>query len=40
VLADENKQKANTELLIMITPHIIRGRTPGLATEQWLPPGN
>ena len=31
VLADENKQKANTELLIMITPHIIRGRTPGLA---------
>jgi general secretion pathway protein D len=40
VLADENKQRANTELLIMITPHIIRGRTPGLATEQWLPPGN
>jgi general secretion pathway protein D len=40
VLADENKQKANTELLILITPHIIRGRNPGLATEQWLPPGN
>ena len=40
VLSDENKQKANTELLIMITPHIVRGRTPGLSSEQWLPPGN
>ena len=40
VLADENKQKSETELLILITPHITRGRTPSLATEQWLPPGN
>jgi len=40
ILANENKQSADTELLIVITPHILRGRTPGLATEQWLPPGN
>jgi general secretion pathway protein D len=39
-LANESKQKAETELLILITPHIVRGHTPGLATEQWLPPGN
>ena len=39
-LSDENKQQSNTELLILITPHVVRGRTPGLATEQWLPPGN
>ena len=39
VLSDENKQKTDTELLIMITPHVVRGRAPGLATEQWLPPG-
>jgi general secretion pathway protein D len=40
VLSNENKQQSNTELLILITPHIVRGRTPGLAAEQWLPPGN
>jgi len=40
LLSDESKQKADTELLIMITPHVVRGRAPGLATEQWLPPGN
>ncbi|MFL6300463.1 MAG: hypothetical protein ACJ71N_07640 [Terriglobales bacterium] len=40
VFSNDNKQKASTELLITITPHILRGRTPGLATEQWLPPGN
>src|SRR6266850_851147 len=40
VLSNENKQKTDTELLIMITPHVVRGRAPGLATEQWLPPGN
>jgi general secretion pathway protein D len=39
-LSNENTQKSNTELLIMITPHVIRGRPPGLATEQWLPPGS
>jgi general secretion pathway protein D len=40
VLSDENKQQSSTELLILITPHVVRGRTPGLASEQWLPPGN
>jgi Flp pilus assembly secretin CpaC len=40
VFSNETKQRSDTELLIMITPHVIRGRTPGLATEQWLPPGN
>ena len=40
LLSNENKQKTDTELLIMITPHVVRGRAPGLATEQWLPPGN
>jgi general secretion pathway protein D len=39
-LADRSKQQSDTELLILITPHIIRGHTPGLPTEQWLPPGN
>jgi general secretion pathway protein D len=38
--SNENKQLSDTELLILITPHVIRGRAPGLATEQWLPPGN
>lgn len=40
LLSNENKQNNDTELLITITPHVVRGRAPGLATEQWLPPGN
>lgn len=40
LLSNENKQRNNTELLITITPHVVRGRAPGIATEQWLPPGS
>ena len=40
LLSNQNKQRNDTELLITITPHVVRGRAPGLATEQWLPPGN
>ena len=40
LLTNENKQRNQTELLITITPHVVRGSAPGLATEQWLPPGN
>jgi general secretion pathway protein D len=38
LLSDENKQKNETEVLVIVTPHIIRAIDPG-ATEQWLPAG-